>query len=84
MANLSNKEVIILNIVQNEDFAIIVEELEALAHAQGLDVLKLSLDGTNERELLIRKARAEGASRLTDTFKRYLNNLKSKAKQGDR
>lgn len=84
MANLSNKEVIILNIVQNEDFAIIVEELEALAHAQGLDVLKLSLDGTNERELLIRKARAEGASRLTDTFKRYLNNLKSKAKQGGR
>jgi len=52
--------------------------LDQLVEAAQVDVVKLNLDGSTDRDLLIRKARAEGAARLATSLRTRLSTLRAK------
>lgn len=65
------------DLLKHEGVKALLFEIDNLTLNIEQDVLKLYLDGSNEKELLIRKARAEGARRLYDAIRNRLQSLKS-------
>lgn len=76
--NLTDKEDL-FDLLEMEGFPLLLQEMEAIVRAQEAKVLQLSLTDTNSiQQLAIEKARAEGAARLFEAFKRRMNSLKPK------
>jgi hypothetical protein len=57
----------------------LLDEVDTLVRDIEQDVIKLVLDTSNERELLLRKARAEGARKLASAFRARIQSLKLKS-----
>lgn len=67
----------LLDVLDHYGFAPLMAELEAVVVACEANVLKLNLSSPNAaHELLIAKARAEGARQTIAAFKQRLDNLK--------
>lgn len=76
-------EELLIEFLKSDYYDIVLKELRDLSEALSNDVLKLSLDSTNDRELLIKKARSEGSDRLVGSFIRRLQSLKSRKTDGN-
>jgi hypothetical protein len=73
---LTDKEDL-LDLLEMDGYKLLLQEMEALVRAQELKVLQYSLTDTNSiQELALEKARAEGANRLFDAFKRRMNTIR--------
>jgi hypothetical protein len=67
------------DLMSHDGFPVLLAEIDALVQTVQLDVVKLEVSGPDEeRELVRRKCRAEGAARLAISIKNRLNSLKSK------
>jgi hypothetical protein len=77
MAKLSQEDLgDLLSLVDEDGYQTLVGELEALVQVEERNLIVLNLDTSNQTELLVRKARAEGARRLFESFKRRIEGLK--------
>jgi len=73
---LTDKEDL-LDLLEMDGFQLLLQELEAIVRAQEAKVLQYSLTDTDSiQQLAIEKARAEGASRLFEAFKRRMNSIR--------
>jgi hypothetical protein len=70
----------LLDVIHHPDFKVVVSELERLAQECALDVVKFDLGTGDERELIRRKSRAEGAAMLVTRFAQSVASLKAKHK----
>jgi hypothetical protein len=77
--SLEEKETLI-DIASRPSFSVVLRELEAVVQVVQQDVIKFDLSTGDERELIRRKCRAEGAAQLLVKFKQRLDNLKTKQK----
>ena len=68
--------------IRHPGMVCIIHEMNQLLSTIEQNVLKLYLDRSNERDLLILKARAEGARSIVDGFSRRINSLKSAKDEG--
>lgn len=65
-------------LIQHPDLKLLLAELDNHVERMETDVLRLVLSGDNEKDLIRRKCRAEGAASLLANFERWLNNQKAK------
>lgn len=72
----------ILELMDMPGWQLILEQLEACVEVRERDVLSLDLSNSNSNELVIRKARAEGARQAVADFQRRLKTLRSPSKSG--
>jgi hypothetical protein len=77
--NIEEKE-LLQEFVKTDYYSVILKELDIVASSIEADVLKLSLDNGSEKELYLKKARAEGARRLVVAIEQRFTLLKSKIK----
>lgn len=66
------------DLIQHYGYEAMIACLEDCVSNIEMDVLKFNLDSNNSNELVIRKARAEGARLSANAFKRRLESLRSK------
>jgi hypothetical protein len=67
---------LIRDLMSHDGFKYLLQEIEGLVEYYENDIIKLSVDATNEKELYLRKVRADGARKLADALGRRLQSLK--------
>jgi hypothetical protein len=75
--NLEDKESL-LELVQEPGWPALLRLLDTLASAQEALVLKCDMDGEQDRSLVHKKLRAEGARRLQSALASFLKTLRTK------
>lgn len=69
----------LIDILDSDGLKVVLREIDAIVQAEERSVVSFVISDSNSiNELLIRKARAEGARRLADAVRRRLDTIRPK------
>lgn len=65
-------------IVEADGYKALILVLDALCQEYASNIVRMDLSNTSDRDLVISKARAEGANKLCKDLEHYITKLRSK------